>query len=68
MAPFKTDPSPGQSILMSGPGSTQRRRGDATTAIYLNVSTSYLILSYCRAGAIHTGRRLIDQVGSFVLM
>ncbi|XP_026320522.1 dystroglycan isoform X3 [Hyposmocoma kahamanoa] len=37
MEPYKSDTSQIQTILMSGPGTTQRRRGDATTAIYLNV-------------------------------
>ncbi|KAL0820429.1 hypothetical protein ABMA28_006304 [Loxostege sticticalis] len=37
MAPYKPDSVQTQTVLMTGPGTTQRRRGDATTAIYLNV-------------------------------
>ncbi|KAL4714980.1 hypothetical protein ACJJTC_003131 [Scirpophaga incertulas] len=35
--PYKAESSQTQVVLMSGPGTTQHRRGDATTAIYLNV-------------------------------
>ncbi|RVE48322.1 hypothetical protein evm_007073 [Chilo suppressalis] len=37
IAPYKSDSEQAQSVLMAGPGNSQRRRGDATTAIYLNV-------------------------------
>ncbi|KAJ2948541.1 hypothetical protein O0L34_g7794 [Tuta absoluta] len=37
MEPYKAEIAHTHAILMSGPGTTQRRRGDATTAIYLNV-------------------------------
>ncbi|XP_064292601.1 dystroglycan 1 isoform X2 [Plodia interpunctella] len=37
MEPYKNEGSRKQTVLMSGPGTTQRRRSEATTAIYLNV-------------------------------
>ncbi|XP_072942786.1 uncharacterized protein Dg isoform X2 [Epargyreus clarus] len=37
MEPYKVDSSRGQSVITSGVGTTQRRRTEATTAIYLNV-------------------------------
>ncbi|CAG9795714.1 unnamed protein product [Diatraea saccharalis] len=37
ITPYKSDSEQTQNILMTGPGSSQRKRGDATTAIYLNV-------------------------------
>ncbi|XP_060805473.1 dystroglycan 1 isoform X1 [Amyelois transitella] len=37
MEPYKTEAARTQTVLMSGPGTTQRRRSDAATAIYLNV-------------------------------
>lgn len=37
MEPYKTDSTHADTIL-SGAGSSQRKHGDATTAIYLNVS------------------------------
>ncbi|XP_049877317.1 dystroglycan 1 isoform X2 [Pectinophora gossypiella] len=37
MEPYKADAARTQTVLMSGAGTTQRRRGDATSAIYLNV-------------------------------
>ncbi|CAH2042303.1 unnamed protein product, partial [Iphiclides podalirius] len=37
MEPYKAETARAHTVLMSGAGTTQRRRNDATTAIYLNV-------------------------------
>ncbi|CAG9564073.1 unnamed protein product [Danaus chrysippus] len=37
MEPYKAESAQSHIVLMSGPGTTQRRKSDATTAIYLNV-------------------------------
>ncbi|XP_023954357.2 dystroglycan 1 isoform X2 [Bicyclus anynana] len=37
MEPYKSEAAQSHIVLMSGPGTTKRRRSDATTAIYLNV-------------------------------
>ncbi|XP_032520164.2 dystroglycan 1 isoform X2 [Danaus plexippus] len=37
MEPYKAESAQSHVVLMSGPGTTQRRKSDATTAIYLNV-------------------------------
>nr|XP_034835287.1 dystroglycan isoform X2 [Maniola hyperantus] len=37
MEPYKSETAQSHVVLMSGPGSTKRRRSEATTAIYFNV-------------------------------
>lgn len=42
MEPYKAESAQSHTVLMSGAGTTKRRKSEATTAIYLNVSIRYI--------------------------
>lgn len=43
MEPYKSEAAQTHTVLMSGVGTTKRRKSEATTAIYLNVNKNIFI-------------------------